>query len=101
MYNKNNRIIQRFIRSKLGKLLNGNFKKFFNINTQKKATKILLIAIKMNKLFHAINRPIVRRFRNNLSKIIKKNKINNNLRVLLNKKKNMIWAPSILENRKI
>ena len=101
MYNKNNRIIQRFIRSKLGKLLNGNFKKFFNINTQKKATKILLIAIKMNKLFHAINRPIVRRFRNNLSKIIKKNKINDNLRVLLNKKKNMIWAPSILENRKI
>jgi len=101
MYNKNNRIIQRFIRSKLGKLLNGNFKKFFNINTQKKATKILLIAIKMNKLFHAINRPIVRRFRNNLSKIIKKNKINDNLRVLLNKKKNMIWAPSILENGKI
>ena len=55
----------------------------------------------MNKLFHAINRPIVRRFRNNLSKIIKKNKINDNLRVLLNKKKNMIWAPSILENGKI
>ena len=101
MYNKNNRIIQRFIRSKLGKLLNGNFKKFFNINTQKKATKILLIAIKMNKLFHAINRPIVRRFRNNLSKIIKKDKINDNLRVLLNKKKNMIWTPSILENGKI
>ena len=75
MYNKNNRIIQRFIRSKLGKLLNGNFKKFFNINTQKKATKILLIAIKLNKLFHAINRPIVRRFRNNLSKIIKKIKL--------------------------
>jgi len=87
MYNENSRIIQRFIRPKLAKLLNDKFKKFFNDNAQKKTTKLLLTAAKMNKLLHAINRPSLQRFRNNLSKITKDNKINDNLRVLLNKKK--------------
>ena len=50
MYNENSRIIQRFIRPKLAKLLFDKFQKFFYDNGQKKAIKLLVLAGKMNKM---------------------------------------------------
>ena len=84
-YNENSRIIQRFIRPKLAKLLFDKFQNFFYDNGQKKAIKLLLLAGKMNKLLHALNRPSVQRFRNNLDKIRTNNKINENLRNIVSK----------------
>ena len=84
-YNENSRIIQRFIRPKLAKLLFDKFQKFFYDNGQKKAIKLLLLAGKMNKLLHAINRPTVQRFRNNLQIIRNNNKINDNLKNIVTK----------------
>jgi hypothetical protein len=85
-YNENSRIIQRFIRPKLGKLLFDKFQKFFYDKGQKKAIKLLVLAGKMNKMLHAINRPTVQRFRNNLQIITKNDKINENLRNIVHKK---------------
>ena len=85
-YNENSRIIQRFIRPKLAKLLFDKFQNFFYDNGQKKAIKLLVLAGKMNKLLHAINRPTVQRFRNNLDKITTNNRINENLRSIVTKK---------------
>ena len=36
---------------------------------QKKVYKLILYAVKINKLQHALNRPNLQRFRNNLAKI--------------------------------
>ena len=85
-YNENSRIIQRFIRPKLAKLLFEKFQNFFYDNGQKKAIKLLVLVGKMNKLLHAINRPTLQRFRNNLEKISTNNKINDNLRNIVTKK---------------
>ena len=85
-YNENSRIIQRFIRPKLAKLLFEKFQKFFYDNGQKKAINLLVLAGKMNKLLHAINRPTIQRFRSNLEKVSINNKINDNLRIILFKK---------------
>ena len=85
-YNENSRIIQKFIRPKLAKLLFDKFQNFFYDNGQKKTIKLLVLAGKMNKLLHAINRPTVQRFRNNLEKITTNNKINENLRSIVTKK---------------
>ena len=87
-YNENSRIIQRFIRPKLAKLLFDKFQRFFYDNGQKKAIKLLVLAGKMNKLLHAINRPTVQRFRNNLETIRKNNKINDNLKNIVLKTNN-------------
>ena len=84
-YNENSRIIQRFIRPKLAKLLFNKFQKFFYDNGQKKAIKLLVLAGKMNKLLHAVNRPTVQRFQNNLQKIRKNNQINDNLKNIVSK----------------
>ena len=85
-YNENSRIIQRFIRPQLAKLLFDKFQKFFYDNGQKKAIKLLVLAGKMNKMLHAINRPTVQRFKNNLHIITKNNKINENLQSIVYKK---------------
>ena len=85
-YNENSRIIQGFIRPKLAKLLFEKFQNFFYDNGQKKAIKLLVLVGKMNKLLHAINRPTLQRFRNNLEKISTNNKINDNLRNIVTKK---------------
>ena len=85
-YNENSRIIQRFIRPKLARLLFAKFQNFFYDNGKNKAIKLLVLAGKMNKLLHAINRPTVQRFRNNLQKITKDNKITNNLKTIVSKK---------------
>ena len=105
-YNENSRIIQRFIRPKLARLLFNKFQNFFYDNGQKKAIKLLVLVGKMNKLLHALNRPSVQRFRNNLEKITTNNKINDNLRNIVTKEndkknQNMInkyfykWANTI------
>ena len=85
-YNENSRIIQRFIRPKLAKLLFDKFQKFFYDNGQKKAIKLLVLAGKMTKLLYAINRPTIQRFRNNLEKLSINIKIKDNLRIILFKK---------------
>ncbi len=87
-YNENSRIIQRFIRPKLARLLFNKFQNFFYDNGTKKAIKLLVLAGKMNKLLHALNRPSVQRFRNNFEKISTNNKINENLRNLVAKTNN-------------
>ena len=85
-YNENSRIIQRFIRPKLARLLFEKFQKFFYDNGKKKAINLLVLAGKMNKLLHAINRPTLQRFRNNLDKISTHHHINDNLRNIVTKK---------------
>ena len=83
-YNENSRIIQRFIRPKLAKLLFDKFQNFFYDNGRKKAINLLLMAGKMNKLLHAINRPTVQRFKNNLGKITKKHQIHEKIQKIVN-----------------
>ena len=46
---------------------------------------MLLSAGKINKLLHALNRPSVQRFRNNLQKISSKRNFNDKLRIISNK----------------
>ena len=84
-YDRNSRIIQSFIRPKLAKLLNDKIKGFFDDLAHKKVSKLLLTAGKMNKLLHALNRPSVQRFRNNLQKISSKRNFNDKLRIISNK----------------
>ena len=83
----NSTIIQNFIRPKLAKLFNDKVKKFFNDNAQKKVYKSILLAAKLNKLLHALNRPSVQKFQNNL-KSITNNKILNDKLKNLTKKNN-------------
>ena len=68
-YNDNSRIIQRFIRPKLYRILNERFKRYFNNNGKKKVYRLLLLAGKINKLQHALYRPSLARFKNNLKKL--------------------------------
>ena len=85
-YNTNAKIIQDFIRPKLAKLLNDKFKKYFHDNAHKKTNKLLLLAAKIYKLQHALNRPSVQRFRNNLKKLADKNRIKDLLTKAVNNK---------------
>ena len=89
-YNENGRIIQNFIRPKLAKLLNDKFKKFFHDNAHKKTNKLLLLVAKIYKLQHALNRPSVQRFRNNLKKLADKNRIKDLLKKAVNNKNNKL-----------
>ena len=84
-YDRNSRIIQAFIRPKLAKLLNDKIKNFFNVHAHKKVTKNILLAVKMQKLLHALNRPSVQRFMNNLKKITINKNIKDKLRIISNK----------------
>ena len=68
-YNQNSRIIQRFIKPKLYKILNDRIKKYFNDNAKNKIKRLLLLAGKVNKLQHALYRPSLGRFLNNLKKM--------------------------------
>ena len=82
-YNENSRIIQKFIRPKLARLLFDKFQNFFYDNGRKKAIDLLVMAGKMNKLLHAVNRPTVQRFRNNLERITKNHQIHQNLQKIV------------------
>ena len=84
-YDRNSRIIQLFIRPKLAKLLNDKIKGLFDDLAHKKVSKYLLMAGKMNKLLHALNRPSVQRFKNNLQKITDKKHFNDKLRNISDK----------------
>ena len=84
-YDRNSRIIQSFIRPKLAKLLNDKIKNFFDDQAHKKVSKYLLLAGKLNKLLHALNRPSVQRFMNNLQKISTNKNIDDKLRNISNK----------------
>ena len=68
-YHENSRIIQRFIKPKLYKILNDRIKKYFNDNAKNKVYRLLLLAGKVNKLQHALYRPSLNRFLNNLKKM--------------------------------
>ena len=84
-YDRNSRIIQSFIRPKLAKLLNDKIKNFFDDQAHKKVSKYLLLAGKLNKLLHALNRPSVQRFMNNLQKISTNKNIDDKFRNISNK----------------
>ena len=84
-YDRNSRIIQRFIRPKLAKLLNDKMKNLFYDQAHKNVAKYLLLAGKLNKLLHALNRPSVQRFMNNLQKITTNKNIGDKLRNITNK----------------
>ena len=68
-YNENSRVIQKFIKPKLYRILNERFKNYFKDHAKKKVYRLILLSAKINKLQHALNRPSLQRFRNNLSKI--------------------------------
>ena len=68
-YDDNSRIIQRFIKPKLYKIINERFKKFFTDHSKLKVYRLLLVGAKINKLQHALIRPKLQRFLNDLSKI--------------------------------
>ena len=68
-YNENSRIIQRFIKPKLYKLINDKIKQFFIKNSKRKVDKYILLAVKLNKLYKAINKPKLNKFLNNLKTI--------------------------------
>ena len=68
-FDDSSRIIQRFVKPKLYKILNDRFKNYFKDHAKKKVYKLILYAAKINKLQHALNRPSLQRFRNNLSTI--------------------------------
>ena len=68
-YNENSRIIQRFIKPKLYKLLNDKFKKYFFGNAKRKIKRYILLAAKMNKLQKALYRPKLSEFLRNLKNI--------------------------------
>ena len=87
-YDRNSKIIQNFLRPKLAKLINDKVKGFFDGLTHKKYLKLILTAGKMNKLLHALNRPSLQRFRNNLQKIADKKNFNDKLRIISNKNNN-------------
>ena len=87
-YDINSKIIQNFLRPKLAKLINDKVKGFFDGLTHKKYLKLILTAGKMNKLLHALNRPSLQRFRNNLQKIADKKNFNDKLRIISNKNNN-------------
>ena len=84
-YDRNSIIIQNFIRPKLAKLINDKIKFFFDDLAHRKVSKLLLAAGKMNKLLHALNRPSLQRFRNNLQKIASKSNFNDKLRIISNR----------------
>ena len=85
-YDLNCRKIQRFMRPKLAKIRNGRFKKYFFENAEKKIKKLLLIAAKFNKIKKSLERPSLQRFNNNIKKISLKNKQNEKLKKVFNKK---------------
>ena len=101
--NGNSRIIQRFIRPKLYRLLNERFKKFFNNNAKKKVHRLILLSAKVNKLQRSLYRPSLKRFstnfviksdnkvkKDNLGKVIKD--INEKIKYILMKKYLIRWA---------
>lgn len=101
--NENSRIIQRFIKPKLYRLLNDRFKKYFNNNAKKKVHRLILLAAKINKLQRALFRPSLQRFKNNLKQTSdNKNKndkleqtlndINEKIKYILMKKYLFRWA---------
>ena len=83
-YNENSRIIQRFIRPKLYKLINDKIKNYFFTNGKKKINKYILLAAKMNKLMKALNRPKLSKFIDNLKSISDNKNKTNNLGKLVN-----------------
>ena len=101
--NENSRIIQRFIKPKLYRLLNDRFKNYFNNNAKKKVHRLILLAAKVNKLQRALFRPSLQRFKNNLKQTSdNKNKndkleqtlndINEKIKYILMKKYILRWA---------
>ena len=68
-YNDNSRTIQKFIKPKLYRIINQRIKKYFNNNAKKKVYRLILLSAKINKLQHALYRPNLNRFKNNLQKI--------------------------------
>ena len=74
-------LIQRFMKPKLAKIRNEKFKKYFNDNAKNKVNRLLLLAGKFNKLQHALNKPKLNRFMNNLEKV----KTDNSRNYLLSK----------------
>ena len=61
-------------------------KNLFYDQAHKNVAKYLLLAGKLNKLLHALNRPSVQRFMNNLQKITTNKNIGDKLRNITNKK---------------
>ena len=77
-YNENSRIIQRFIKPKLYKLINDKIKKYFVKYSKKKIIKYILLAAKLNKLQKALYKPKLSKLIQDLKSIQdKKNKIDN------------------------
>ena len=77
-YNENSRIIQRFIKPKLYKLLNDKIKKYFLKYSKIKIIKYILLAAKLNKLKKALCKPKLSKIIQDLKTIQdKKNKIDN------------------------
>ena len=77
-YNENSRIIQRFIKPKLYKLINDKIKKYFVKYSKKKIIKYILLAAKLNKLQKALYKPKLSKLIQDLKSIqYKKNKIDN------------------------
>ena len=100
IYNENSRIIQRFIRPKLYKLLNDRFKKFFYNNSKKKIYKYISQVIKINKLNEALNKPKLYKFMNNLQTIVNNNIKKDNLKNTINDiddKNNLILLKTYLQ----
>ena len=84
-FDRSSRLIQLFIRPKLAKLFNDKVKNLFDNLAHKKVIKSILLAGKMNKLLHALNRPSLQKFRNNLQRITDKKNFNDKLRNISNK----------------
>ena len=78
--------IQRFMRPKLAKIRNQQFKKYFFENANKKVKRLLLIAAKFNKIKKSLERPSLQRFSNNLKLISLKNNQNEKLKNVVDKK---------------
>ena len=108
-YNDNSRTIQRFIKPKLYRILNERFKKYFTGNGKKKVYRLILLAAKINKLQHALYRPSLDRFKNNLKKLADNknrndkmgktlNDINEKIKYVLIKKYLLRWSDN---NKKI
>ena len=68
-FNDNSRTIQRFIKPKLYRIINQRIKRYFNDNSKKKVYRLILLAAKINKLQHALYKPSLNRFINNLQKL--------------------------------
>ena len=83
-YNENSRKIQRFIRPKLYKLINDKIKNYFIKKAKKKIDKYILLAVKLNKLMKALNKPKLSKFIDNLRNISDNQNKSDNLGKLVN-----------------